>query len=205
MFKTISKIYWSTDIVSVILKKPFFEGVSQKELVAQLESKKKCKDKLPVWFETSNIYYPPKLHIEQTSSVATATYKANLIGGKKLLDLTGGFGVDSYYFSTRFDIIFHCEIDAELSQIAQHNFQILGRENIKCISENGIGFLEKTTGQFDWIYVDPSRRDDTKSKVFLLKDCFPNLPQHLELLFQKTSNVLIKTSPLLDIKQVSVS
>lgn len=192
---------WSTDIVSVLLKKQFFEGVSQKELVQQLEAKKRCKDKLPSWFNAPNIYYPNKLNVEQTSSEQTARYKSKLISGKTLLDLTGGFGVDSYFFSKQLDTVFHCEINSELSEIAKHNFEILGQKNIICVPEDGLQFLKKTDEKFDWIFIDPSRRNDNKEKVFLLKDCVPNLPKNLPSLFENTKNVLVKTSPLLDISQ----
>lgn len=192
---------WNTDIVSVLLKKQFFEGVSQKELVQQLEAKKKCKDKLPSWFNAPNIYYPNKLNVEQTSSEQTARHKSKLISGKTLLDLTGGFGVDSHFFSKQLDTVFHCEINSELSEIAKHNFEILGQKNIICVPEDGLQFLKKTDEKFDWIFIDPSRRNDNKEKVFLLKDCVPNLPENLPSLFENTKNVLVKTSPLLDISQ----
>ncbi|MGX1930547.1 THUMP-like domain-containing protein [Flagellimonas sp. 2504JD4-2] len=187
--------------MSVLLKKPIFEGISQKELSEQLEAKKKCKEKLPTWFNTASIYYPNKLNIEQTSSEQTAAYKAGLVDGKMLLDVTGGFGVDSYFFSKKIDTVFHCEINPDLSEIGAHNFQILGRKNISCISKDGIEYLRESSQNFDWIYIDPSRRSDHKGKVFLLKDCIPNLPMHLPAIFEKTDNVLVKTSPLLDISQ----
>ncbi|MGN7514715.1 MAG: THUMP-like domain-containing protein [Allomuricauda sp.] len=190
----------SSDIMTVLLSKPVFEGISQKELTEQIEAKKKCKDKLPTWFISFNIYYPNKLNIEQTSSEITAAYKAEIVSGKSLVDLTGGFGVDSYFFSKKIDQVFHCEINQELSGIANHNFKVLGQENIQCSSEDGVEFLKKSTDSFDWIYVDPSRRNDKKGKVFLLEDCLPNLPEHLPLLFKKTQHILVKTSPLLDIK-----
>ncbi|WP_313790974.1 class I SAM-dependent methyltransferase [Flagellimonas algicola] len=187
--------------MSVLLNKPLFDGISQKELVIQLEAKKKCREKLPIWFQTPNIYYPPKLHIEQTSSEQTAMYKADLIQGKKLLDLTGGLGVDSFYFSSHFESVFHCEMDSNLSEISEHNFKALDRNNITCIPGDGLEFLKTTGNTFDWIFVDPSRRNDKKGKVFLLEDCLPNLPKYLPLLFEKASRILIKTSPLLDLKQ----
>lgn len=190
-----------TDIMSVLLTKPQFEGISQKELAEQLEAKKKSREKLPTWFNTPNIYYPNKLHIEQTSSEVTAKYKAQIVSGKSLVDLTGGLGVDSYFFSKKMEVMVHCEINPELSEITAHNFKTLGRENINCIAGDGMAFLDGTTQKFDWIYADPSRRNDKKGKVFLLKDCLPNLPENLDLIFQKTQNVLLKTSPLLDIKQ----
>ncbi len=190
----------SSDIMSVLLREPIFEGIAQKELAEQIEAKKKCQDKLPTWFNTPNIYYPNKLNIEQTSSELTAQYKAQIVDGKSLIDLTGGFGVDSYFFSKKMESVLHCEINPELSEIAHHNFEILGQANIECFPVNGIDFLKNSSSNFDWVFVDPSRRNDKKGKVFLLEDCLPNLPEHLPLLFEKAQNVLVKTSPLLDIK-----
>ncbi|MEB8330321.1 class I SAM-dependent methyltransferase [Flavobacteriaceae bacterium KMM 6897] len=188
----------NTDIVSVLLKKVTFDGVGTKELVQQIEAKKKCESKLPTWFKTTGIYYPDKLNIEQTSSETTAQYKANLVHGNSMIDLTGGLGVDCYFFSTKMEQVVHCEIDKNLSEIADYNYGILGVKNIRCLPENGLDYLEDSTQKFDWIYVDPSRRNDAKGKVFMLSDCLPDVPNNLSLLFKKTSNILIKTSPLLD-------
>ncbi len=192
---------WDTDIVSVLLKKPFFDGVGQKELVEQLAAKKKCRYKLPSWFNTPKIYYPKKLHIEQTSSEATAEYKADLIHGKLLLDITGGLGVDSYFFSKKFDDIIHCEMNENLSEIAAHNFKVLGVKNTTFKIGDGIKFLKNSDLKFDWVFVDPSRRNEMKGKVFLLQDCLPNIPDELDAILRKTKNILVKTSPLLDISQ----
>ncbi|MEL4308875.1 class I SAM-dependent methyltransferase [Joostella sp. CR20] len=189
----------NTDISSLLLKGINLEGVTDKDVVEQIEAKAKSKTKLPTWFKTAQIYYPNKLNIEQTSSEVTAQYKASLVDGKSMVDITGGFGIDAYFFAKQFDEVFHCEINSDLSKIATHNFQVLGAENITTITEDGISFLEKTNKTFDCIYVDPSRRNDVKNKVFLLQDCAPNMPLVLPLLFTKTSTVLVKTSPLLDI------
>ncbi len=190
---------WNTDTMSVLLKKPAFTGISSKELVQQLEGKKKCNRKLPLWFATSKIYYPKKIHIEQTSSEITAQYKAQIVAGNSLLDCTGGLGVDSYFFSKKVTQVFHCEIDAELSKIAKHNFEVLETKNIQTTTQNGLEYLTNSDTNFDWIYIDPSRRNKTKGKVFYLADCLPDVPKHLDLIFNKTTNVLIKTSPLLDL------
>lgn len=192
---------WNTDIVSVLLKKQLFEGVLQKELAEQLEAKKKCKNKLPTWFATPEIYYPNKLNIEQTSSEQTAKYKANLVGGKSLLDTTGGLGIDSYYFAQKINAITHCELDQKLSEIVQYNAKKLGVKNIDFYTGDGIDFLSNSDKNFDWIYSDPSRRNDAKEKVFLLADCTPDIPKHLDQIFSKTKNLLLKTSPIFDIQQ----
>lgn len=188
-----------TDISSLLLKNVLFEGVGIKELVQQIESKKKCRKKLPTWYKTKNIYYPDKVNIEQTSSENTAWYKSSLIHGKSIVDVTGGFGVDSLFFSKKFDHVYYCEIDKNLTEIVKHNFKVLKIENISFFSQDGIDFLKNSSQKFDWIYIDPSRRHDQKGKVFILKDCVPDIIENLNLFFTHSDNVLIKTSPLLDL------
>jgi hypothetical protein len=183
----------------LILKGCNFQQVQIQEIVEQIISKKKCEKKLPAWFHTKLIYYPNKLNIEQTSSEITAKYKAGLVSGNSLIDITGGFGVDSYYFAKRMKNVTHCEIESNLSQMVQYNYKILQVENVRTIPENGLDYLGKHTGKYDWIYADPSRRNDIKGKVFLLDDCLPDIPKNIELLFDFSDNVLLKTSPLLDI------
>ena len=188
-----------SDIHKLILKGVPFEGVTVQEVANQVICKQKSEKKLPSWFGTKNIYYPPKVSIEQTSSETAAKYKASLVSGKRLIDLTGGFGVDSFYFSSTFNTVIHCEINTKLSKIAAHNFKQLNKTNITCLAENGIEYLKKSSDSFDVIYLDPSRRSDSKGKVFLLKDCEPNIPKYIDLLLNKTKTILIKNSPILDI------
>jgi 16S rRNA G966 N2-methylase RsmD len=188
-----------SDISSLLLKGIPFTAIDQKLIIEQIEAKKRCEQKLPTWFNTENIYYPNKLNIEQTSSEVTAKYKADLASGKSLIDLTGGFGVDANYFAKQVEAVIHCEINAELSEIVKHNYKALDVNNITCLNENGIDALKSIDNQFDWIYIDPSRRDDSKNKVFLLSDCTPNVKTFKGLFFKYAKNVMIKTSPLLDI------
>ena len=165
----------NTDIMSVLLKKSDFDTISSKELVEQIEAKNKCKNKLPSWYKTKKIYYPNKLNIEQCSSELTAEYKAQIVSGKSLVDLTGGFGVDSFYFSKKIEHVFHCEINKNLSKIAAHNFDVLGVNNTEVISSDGLDFLQNSNEVYDWVYLDPSRRSESKQKVFLLSDCTPDI------------------------------
>ena len=190
----------NTDVHSILLKNIGFLNVTPKELVEQIESKNRAKNKLPTWFSTTGIYYPNKLNLSQTSSETTANYKAEMIDGKTLVDLTGGFGVDTAAFAKRAEKVFHIEKNSTLSAIAAHNFKVLHQNNIESVNEDGINFIQKTTETFDWIYIDPSRRDKNNKKVFFLEDCEPNVIAHLDLFFSKSPNILIKTGPLLDIK-----
>ena len=121
-----------SNISDLLLKGISFSEVKAKAIIEQIETKKKCETKLSTWFSTENIYYPNKLNIEQTSSETTAKYKAELIKGDSIIDLTGGFGVDCFYFSKYFKNVTHCEINPELSKIVTHNYLQLKIGNQKC-------------------------------------------------------------------------
>ena len=186
-------------ISKVALQKNPFPKVEWISIVNQIEAKTKAKTKLPSWFSAQKIIYPNKLSIEQTSSEKTASYKARIVSGKNLIDMTGGFGVDDYYFAKKIKTVVHCEINPELSQIVNHNFEQLNVKNITCHSGDSIDTLATLDTKWDWIYIDPSRRNDAKGKVFMLKDCSPNVPEYLDLFFNYSKSILIKTAPLLDI------
>ncbi len=190
----------TADLSKLILKGSPFKEVSIQEIAIQIAGANKAKSKLPTWHLTKGILFPPNLNLEQTSSERTARYKASLVEGKNLIDLTGGFGIDSYFFAERFEQVLHCELNAELSELAAHNFEILKAENIKIIQGDAIEVLKNSQQHFHWIYLDPSRRSQAGAKVFRLEDSLPNPAELLELFFEKADHILIKTSPLLDLK-----
>jgi len=187
------------DVTKLLLKHKQVSGIPFTEIIEQIQAKVRCEKKLPTWFATENIYFPNKLNIEQTSSEQTANYKATLVHGDSLIDLTGGFGVDCYAFAKQFQKVTHCEISERLSQIVTHNYKVLGVDTIKTINDDGISYLQHTNQKYDCIYIDPSRRNDIKGKVFLLEDCLPDVISHQDLLHKHADTILIKTSPLLDI------
>ena len=189
----------ATNTLNLALQKNPFPQIDFKEILNQIETKTKAKDKLPTWFETPKIVYPNKISVEQTSSELAAKYKSSLISGKSIADVTGGFGVDSYYFSKQVERVVHFELNDDLSDIAKHNFNCLDVTNIECFCGNGTAILKDLNQQFDWIYCDPSRRSSSKGKVFLLSDCEPDVTQLLDLYFQFSNKILIKTAPILDI------
>lgn len=114
-----------------------------------------------------------------------------------MADLTGGYGIDSYYFSRFCEQLTHIELNEELSKIAAYNFKKLNAHNIQCLPGDGIALIQDL--KFDAIYIDPSRRNDKKGKVFYLKDCLPNVPMYIDYLLERCNTVMIKTSPMLDI------
>ncbi|MFE3872392.1 class I SAM-dependent methyltransferase [Flavobacterium sp. ZS1P70] len=186
-------------ISKLALQKNPFPEVEWISILNQIEAKTKSKDKLPTWFSTKNIIYPAKISIEQTSSEKTALYKSTIVYGDSLIDLTGGFGVDDFYFAKKLKAVAHCEINADLSDLVKHNFEQLEAKNITCYAGDSLATLTLLNKKWNWIYIDPSRRNDAKGKVFMLKDCLPNVPENIDFYFKNSDSILIKTAPLLDI------
>jgi 16S rRNA G966 N2-methylase RsmD len=190
-----------SDLHRLILNGSPFENISVQELAEQIQSRRKCRLKLPLWWKTPGIIFSPSLNIEQSSSEKAAEYKASLVSGHSLIDLTGGFGVDSFYFSKRFDRVVYLEIDRGLQEMVRHNLKILNVDNVECIPGDSIEFLKSRDEKFDWVYVDPSRRGNEQERVFRLEDCTPNLLENLDLIMSKAGSALIKLAPFMDISQ----
>jgi len=189
------------NIAKLILKGSPFARITAGEIAQQIEARKKAKSKLPTWYKTQNIYFPPSLNLEQTSSEITAKYKASLIHGDQLIDLTGGFGIDCFFFSFAVNQVTHAELNEELSQIASHNFKQLSPQNhLNFVTGDSLAFLKNSQKNYDWIFIDPARRDSHGGKIFRLQDCEPDVLSYFDLLLEKSKHILIKTAPLLDIQ-----
>jgi hypothetical protein len=170
------------------------------ECIDQIEAKQRLFKKNPSWANNPALIFPPKLNVEQSSSEATSCYKASMVKGERFIDLTGGMGVDSIALSKRFKEGVYCELSNSLCKISEHNFEVLNA-NIKTVNKNSFNVLKEVTQQFDLVYADPARRIEGK-RVVSLKDCEPDITKALDLIFEKANQLLIKTSPLLDISKV---
>lgn len=189
------------DSVKLLLKAKQFPEIPIQFVVQQIEARKKAKQKLPTWWENRNIIWPIKVSMEQASSELTALYKATLLHGKSSIDLTGGLGVDSYYLSKNFEKSTYYELNGELCEIAKYNFHELRATSIEVKQGNGVEAVTQSEQVVDLIYLDPSRRDASKQRVFKIEDCEPNLVEIIDELQAKGKVVMVKLSPMLDLKQ----
>ena len=152
--------------------------------------------------------------------------------GWKIADLTGGLGVDSWFFSKRASQVMYCEMLPELCKAAQYNYAVLKADNITvrnaavttekenplkndCLSNlgqkhkspNDISVFQTPTQilndfQPDIVYMDPARRGEGGKKVFLIEDCTPDVLTLKDEIFQHTRHILLKLSPMADITMV---
>ena len=187
------------DIRSLALKLGKSKHFPVNEIIEQVSGRQKAEKKLPQWFNTLGIIFPPGISMEQCSSEKTARYKSGLVSGEKLIDLTSGFGVDATFFSKTFKEVEIIEPQEKLLETVQHNLKQFGIKNVKLHCTTAVNFLEKLNEKADCIYLDPSRRNENKQKTFLLKDGEPNVLEMLPSLLEKADKILIKTAPMLDI------
>lgn len=197
----------SDDERSLVLKHHEVLGLPASLIAQQLTGRRKSKIKLPTWYKTKGVIYPPSINLEQSSSEATAGYKARLArslfhnkNDLVAVDLTGGFGVDSFCFSQVFSSTHYVEPNTDLFEIAQHNHQTLGASSIIHHNTSAEEFIDSNL-PVDIVFLDPSRRDQQSRKVFKLADCSPDISKLQEKIFEKCPFLLVKTSPLLDIQQ----
>lgn len=186
------------DPARLALRASRYPELPVRELIQQLAARQRVRDKLPTWVGNAEVVFPPTLSLEQASSERTARFKAGLVAGATLADLTGGLGVDAWAFAETVSTVFYAEQNRELAELAAHNLPALGRENVRVFAETAEEFLPRN-GSFDWLYLDPARRGDAKNKVFRFDDCTPNVLQLKPLLLQKAPKVLVKAAPLLDL------
>lgn len=186
------------DFKSISLKKSPFAEISSAEIAQQLKGLQVAKHKFPTFYATENIYFPPSINLEQASSEATANYKANLVKGRSLIDLTAGLGIDTLAFAKQFEEVYHIEQNEELSEIVKHNSSILAPNLTTYIGTFQTFFENNPTLKYDVIYLDPARRN-AGGRKFILEDLEPNILEWIPVFFQKSDKIIIKLSPLLDI------
>lgn len=171
------------------------------ELVRQIQARQKARPKLPAWADNPDLIFPPTLSVEQASSARTAAFKAGLVAdSQRLADLTGGFGADTACFAEHVAHVDYVERDARLAAVVGYNLGQLGISNVAVHATDAASFLKSSAAQFDWLYLDPARRDKSGGKTFRLADCEPDVPRLLPLLFRHAPRILLKTSPMLDIE-----
>ncbi len=219
----------SDDTTRLILDRTKWPDIDMDLAVNCIESRKKLRGKVQEWYDEPRLIFPYKLSAEQCSSSATGRYKASLAARIasaphpadsshqadiprhsgldpespfRIADLTGGLGVDSWFFSMYAEEVLYNEMQEKLCEAARHNFNILDASNIRCTcstaAPRGIAGL---LGGFrpDIIYMDPARRGEGGRKVFLIEDCTPDVLTLKDEIFGICRHILLKLSPMADI------
>ncbi|GAB3569105.1 hypothetical protein GCM10027578_22930 [Spirosoma luteolum] len=190
-----------TDDVRQLLLRKQPDGLDIRWLAAQIAARQKARHKLPHWYARPDLVFPPALSVEQASSELTARYKASLVNGGRLLDLTGGMGVDAWAFAERMQEVVYVERQAELARLAADTLPRLGATNVRIETGDGLAFLDTFAEPVEWLYLDPHRRNEQGGRVVQLDEYEPNLLTYRGRLLARSPRLLVKVSPMIDLKQ----
>ena len=211
------------DVQQLALQRNRFPQLSDADfrfLLQQVEGRQRTKDKLPILSALPDWWFPVRLSCEQCSSEATARYKTQLVGlCHRLIDLTAGYGIDTFHLAEGMQEAHYVERNAELCAIAEHNFSLY-RPHIQVHNTTAESFLSslpisntpspiahsqspiahsQSPISNTLIYLDPARRSQSGGKVFRIEDCEPNVIDLLPTLRKHADRIMIKFSPMLDI------
>ena len=191
----------SDDPDRLLLSASRYPEIDMPFVVAQITARRQIKEKLPTWYQQEQLLFPAKIAAEQCSSEQTARYKQQLVTeGDTLCDLTGGLGIDSYYFSRRVKQVYYIERFPSYCEVARANMATLGARNVAVLEGDSTQWLDQLPA-IDVFYVDPARRGEGNKRMFALSDCEPDLTQLLPRLLAKAPRVIAKLSPMADLRQ----
>jgi precorrin-6B methylase 2 len=189
------------NVASLALKWANKKDDSTAFILTQIQGRAIAERKIPSWTQHEELVYPDKTAMEQCSSELTARIKSELLEDLEVADLTGGLGIDSYFISLKAKRLLYVEPNLTRFEIAQHNFNVLGVKNVDFYHSSAEEFLSnQELSSVDCIYIDPSRRNENKNRVFLLKDMQPDLRLLIDYFKPLNMRMLIKLSPMLDIQ-----
>ncbi len=191
----------SDDPDRLLLSASRYPEIDMPFVVAQITARRQIKEKLPTWYQQEQLLFPAKIAAEQCSSEQTALYKQQLVTEEDTLcDLTGGLGIDSYYFSRRVKQVYYIERFPSYCEVARANMVTLGARNVAGLEGDSTQWLDQLPA-IDVFYVDPARRGEGNKRMFALSDCEPDLTQLLPRLLAKAPRVIAKLSPMADLRQ----
>ena len=191
----------SDDPDRLLLSASRYPEIDMPFVVAQITARRQIKEKLPTWYQQEQLLFPAKIAAEQCSSEQTALYKQQLVTEEDTLcDLTGGLGIDSYYFSRRVKQVYYIERFPSYCEVARANMATLGARHVAVLEGDSTQWLDQLPA-IDVFYVDPARRGEGNKRMFALSDCEPDLTQLLPRLLAKAPRVIAKLSPMADLRQ----
>ena len=197
---TFIKIHADDDLAQLLLAAGRYPDIDVPFAVEQIRARKVIHDKVPTWYADTSLLYPSKIAVEQCSSEQTARYKQRLIQHENhVCDLTGGLGVDTFFFAQKVNRVSYVERSKACFDIAMYNFSRLNITNIEGYNDIAERVLHNIQS-VDMAYIDPARRSEGNQRVFALSDCEPDLVQIMPLILRHTPKVIAKLSPMLDIR-----
>lgn len=180
--------------------------------VVQIECRQKAGRKLSSFVERERFIFPSVQASEQASHQCVSAYHAMLVGkDMTVADMTAGLGIDAFSIAMAGNRVTAFEIDDDRFSVLEHNKRLfddgISRSggSIDMVHGDSIKWLRENSkvNRYDYIFIDPARRDSDGKRTFKFADCMPDVVADYDILKSNCRNLLIKSSPILDVHQVT--
>jgi len=192
-----------TSVEKLALKPQKIGTAAFRNIIAQIAARQKLLSKFPEWAHNPALLFPPSMNLEQSSSAFCAQAKFQHLNHlNKAADLTGGFGIDTYFLSKVALEVDYVEPNSLLASIVKWNFSKLGIQHVHFHNTSSEQFIQDCDSDYNLFYIDPSRRNESGKRSYNLADYEPNILNITPILLTKAKEVIVKTSPMISINQV---
>ena len=165
----------------------------------QIDLLQRIKKKCPEFYKER--CFLTKKGAEQCSSEAMANYKAQLFAPfSSVLDLSFGTGIDAFAFATEAKNVKSIEIEDQRFELGKANISKRNFENISLLKGDGILYLKESGKRYDIIYSDPDRRTEADSRMKGWMELNPSVQETIRYSMGKCDKLILKLSPLLELK-----
>lgn len=173
-------------------------------LIMQVECRRKYQKKLPQTLQCTSFEFPTALSGEQSTSDRLAEFHAQLIaGGKHVVDLTAGLGIDVLHFAPNATSVIAIERDTAVAGALGSNSRAYGLNNVTVINDDCTTWVRHADCKVDTMFIDPARRGSNGERIFALSQCSPDVTAMLPDIARMCRTLIVKMSPMLDITQVT--
>lgn len=170
--------------------------------IDQVECRKRTVDKLSRFTSVSRTLFPAVVSSEQASDEGIALFHASLLSPESVIaDLTAGLGIDAIAAASVCAEVYAVELDTLRSDTLIYNKELLGLNNMEVVNADSMEWI-KHQSHFDTLFIDPSRRGENNSRKYSFADCLPDITLHMPMLLEHCDSLLVKASPLLDLKAI---
>ena len=192
----------------ILLERSELEPELKRQIALQVSLLPKMQRKVPHFLQGGG-YVPHRVNFEQSSSELTACYKQQFVTEHdRVLDMTGGMGIDALAMASVAEGSLIYEIDPIMEQALTYNVhKLLQRDNVTVRCGDALAEIEASTlEEITLVYADPARRDmDNPNKRLISMEEYSPAPLEIIARLQElgyTGRLLLKLSPMLDIQWI---
>ena len=192
----------------ILFERSDLEPELKRQIALQVSLLPKMQRKMPHFLQGGG-YVPHRVNFEQSSSELTACYKQQFVTEHdRVLDMTGGMGIDALAMASVAEGSLIYEIDPIMAQALTYNVhKLLQRDNVTVRCGDALAEIEASTLEgITLVYADPARRDmDNPNKRLISMEEYSPAPLEIVARLQElgyTGRLLLKLSPMLDIQWI---